>query len=122
MIESGVHQPEPPGRPLPVTIVRGMLVHEACDGTAGIVVGITQAYCIYRVASSDQLCVANWRDVALGNVCPADPLLPTDVTENDRRNASATVLGELLSLQQFCPLTPAQAATLDELIAFLCGD
>ena len=69
---------------------------------------------------TDALLVANWRDVALGNVCPADPLLSSDVTENDRQNASATLLRELLALKQF-GLTPTQTAAHDELIAYLCG-
>ena len=102
--------------------MRGMTVHEACDGTAGTVVGITQAYCVYRVADGRQLCVAHWRDLALGNICPAEPLLPAEVSENDRRNASATVLRELLSLERLGSLTPAQQAVLEELIALLCSD
>jgi hypothetical protein len=81
-------------------------------------VGFTQAYCIYRISDSDALVVADWRDVALGDVCPAEPLLPADVSENDRRNASATVLRELLGLKQF-GLTARQSAALEELVAEL---
>ena len=122
MIESQVEQTQPARRALQVPIVRGMTVHEVCDGTAGTVVGITQAYCVYRVADGQQLCVAHWRDLALGNICPAEPLLPADVSENDRRNASATVLCELRSLERLGSLTPAQQAVLEELIALLCSD
>lgn len=106
-------------RPLPVTIVVGMPVVEVTNYGTGSIAGMTQAYCIYRLAENDSLVVASWRDIALGNVCPAEPLLPTDVTENDRRNAGACVLRELLALQQF-GLTPMQAAIRDELIAALC--
>lgn len=107
-------------RPLPVTIVSGMKVYDVSDITGGEIVGTTQQYCIYRLAETGTLCVANWREVALGNVCPADPLLPSDVTANDRRNASATVLRELLELQHLTgQLTPAQQTVLDELVADL---
>lgn len=107
-------------RPLPVTIVSGMKVYDVSDISGGKVVGITQQYCIYRRAESGNLCVANWREVALGNICPADPLLPGDVTVNDRLNASATVLRELLELQHLAGgLTAAQQAVLDELVADL---
>ena len=112
---------EPQHRPLAVTIVPGMSVVDMASDGAGTIVGITQAFCIYRLAETDSLLVANWRDVALGNVCPAEPLLPPDVTENDRKNGSATVLRELLALKQF-GLTPTQTTAHDELIAYLCGD
>ena len=107
--------------PLPITIVPGMrAVDMSCDGT-GTIVGFTQAFCIYRIDATDGLAVANWRDVAVGPVCPAKPLLPADVTENDRRNTSAMLLRELLALQQF-DLTPKQTAAYDELIEKLCPD
>jgi hypothetical protein len=111
-----------PQRPLlPVTIVPGMEVYDAAEGPAGHVVAITQAYCLYRPAESEGLCVAHWRDVALGNVCPADPLLPADVGENDVRNAAATAIRELLALQQVTDLTPAQSEALVELTKLLCS-
>ena len=97
-----------------------MQVVDMTGFVAGTIGGFTQAFCIYNIESHDNLSVANWRDVAIGPVCPAEPLLPTDVTENDRRNASATVLRELLALKQF-GLTPAQTTVHDELIAYLCG-
>lgn len=123
MIESEDHDlPAPLRRPLPVTIVRGSPVYETCDGTAGIVVGFAQAYCIYRAMDGDQMRVAHWRELALGNICPAEPLLPTSVCENDRRNANATVLRELLLLERLGPLTPAQTAVCEELVAYLCSD
>ncbi|MCA9124752.1 MAG: hypothetical protein H6822_01890 [Planctomycetaceae bacterium] len=106
--------------PLPITIVPGMQVVDMTGFVAGTIGGFTQAFCIYNIESHDNLSVANWRDVAIGPVCPAEPLLPTDVTENDRRNASATVLRELLSLKQF-GLSPMQTAIYDELIEYLCG-
>jgi hypothetical protein len=59
-----------------------------------------------------------WRDVVLGNLCPADALLPADVTESDRRNAQAAVLREMLALRQF-GLTTVQTTVLDELFANL---
>ena len=112
--------PELPARrrPLPVTITPGMPVVDINDGIPGTIVGITQAYCIYRLPETETLVVATWRDIALGNVCPADALLPADVTANDRRNAQATVLRELLALQQF-GLSAAQTTVLDELVTEL---
>ena len=113
----------PPSRgpALPVTIVRGMSVIEVTDGMVGTVVAFTQGYCVYRVDGNDALAVAPWRDVALVNVCPAEPLLPADVAENDRQNASAAVLRELLALHQF-GLTATQTVALSELVAQLCGE
>ncbi len=122
MTRSPADEPEPPRRTLQVPIVRGMPVHEICDGTEGTVVGVTQAYCVYRMKDGQFLCVTRWQDLALGHVCPAEPLLPTDVPENDRRNAAATVLRELLFLERLGPLTPAQASVRDELTAYLCGE
>jgi hypothetical protein len=90
------------------------------DGTPGHIAGISQAFCIYRLVDAETLCVANWRDIAIGNICPAPSLLPATVSENDGRNGSATVLRELLALHQVAPLTSAQKATLEELVCFLC--
>ena len=114
---------DPPVRrkPLPVTITPGMLVVDINDGIPGTIVGITQAYCIYRLPETETLVVAAWRDLALGNVCPADPLLPANVTESDRCNAQATVLRELLALQQF-GLSAEQSTVLNELISKLTGE
>ena len=85
---------------------------------AGTLVAFTGAYCIYRLDGSDTLAVANWRDVAVGPVCPAAPLLPAGVEENDRRNASATVIRELLALKQF-GLSERQTTAYDELTQYL---
>jgi hypothetical protein len=98
-----------------------MPVIEVTDGIFGTIVGITQAFCLYRLNDTDALCVAAWPEIALSNICPAAPLLPTNVTENDRRNAGAGVLRELLALQQF-GLTTAQQEALDELVAELCDE
>jgi hypothetical protein len=114
--------PDPPParrRPLPVTITHGMPVVEIDDAMPATIVGITSAYCIYCIAETGTLSVAPWRNMALGNICPADALLPDDVTECDRGNAQATVLRELLTLRPF-GLTASQAAVLDELVAQLC--
>lgn len=121
MTGSQCEQTGPARRPLQVPVVQGMPVHEVCDGTAGTIVGITQAYCVYRLAEGRQLCVAPWRELALANVCPAEPLLPTDVSANDRRNANAALLRELLYVARLGSLTPAQQAVMDELVADLCG-
>ena len=43
-----------PRRPLPVTIVPGMLVYEVTDIPSGEIVAITQAYCLYQHADSEQ--------------------------------------------------------------------
>jgi len=108
-------------RPLPVTITPGMPVVAIDDNPPATVAGITQEYCIYRHEHSGMLAVARWGEVALGHVCPAEPLLPADVGERDRGNAQAAVLRELLNLRQF-ELTPQQQAALQELVAELCGD
>jgi hypothetical protein len=97
-----------------------MPVVEIDDGLPGTIAGITQAFCIYRLPETETLVVAPWHDIALGNICPAEPLLPVDVTENDRRNAQAAMLREVLALRQF-GLTELQTAVLDELIAKLTG-
>ena len=107
-------------RPLQVAVAQGMPVCEMGDGTPGSIVGIMEAFCIYRLHDIETLCVANWRDIALSNICPASTLLATDVNENDRRNASATLLRELLGLQRVATLTTAQQATLKELVELLC--
>lgn len=111
--------PGPSPRPLiPVTILPGMCVYDVTETPRGEVVAITQAYCIYRLDSGG-LCIAAWHDIALGNVRPTDPLLPTDITENDKLNTAATALRELIALQQVASLTAAQSTALDELIALL---
>ncbi|MCB9923069.1 MAG: hypothetical protein H6822_12870 [Planctomycetaceae bacterium] len=107
--------------PLPVAVAHGMTVCEVGDSTPGTIVGITEAFCIYHLDCLESLCVANWRDIALSSICPASTLLPTDVNENDRRNARATLLRELVGLQRIATLTPTQRATSEELIEFLCG-
>jgi hypothetical protein len=118
--ETDLDRPPARRRALPVTITAGMPVMEISDAMPATIVGFTQAFCIYRINETGTLAVAKWRDVALGDVCPAEPLLPIGVTENDRRNTGATVLRQLLALKQF-GLTAAQTATLDELVAILCG-
>ena len=110
----------PKHHPLQVAIMPGMPVCEMAHGVPGNIVGITQAFCVYRLADTETLCVSNWRDIALGNVCPAPSLLSPDVTENDQRNASAALLRELLGLEHVATLTSAQQAAMDELIEFLC--
>ena len=100
-------------RALPVTITAGMPMVEIADAVPATIVGITQEYCIHQIAESDTLAVSHWRDVALGNVCPAEPLLSADVTERDRDNARASLLRELLALQQF-GLTAKQAAAVTQ--------
>ena len=107
-------------RPLPVTVTPGMLVVPIDDVPVSTIVGITQAYCIYRLAETNHLQVSSWRDLALANICPAAPLLSDDVTENDHRNASATVLRELLALERIGSLTPEQRAVVDGVLGYLC--
>jgi hypothetical protein len=110
----------PKQTPLPATIVPGMQVVPLEDATLGTVRGITQAYCVYQLAGSGRLCVAAWSQLALANVSPTHQLLPADVTENDRQNASAMVLRELLLLEPF-GLSAAQAAAKEELLHQLCS-
>lgn len=105
---------------IPIPITPGMHVVEIVDLKPAEIVGITQAYCVYRTGG-DHLAVRPWREMALCNVCPAKPLPPADVIDHDKRNASAAVLRELLLLTQF-GLTDRQRATLEELVAQLCDD
>jgi hypothetical protein len=89
------------------------------DVPVSTIVGVTQSYCVHQLADASHLLVSSWRDLALANICPADPLLPNDVRENDHRNASATVLRELLALERIGSLTSDQQATRDSLIGYL---
>lgn len=106
--------------PLPVTIVAGMTVVPIDDAPVGAIRGITQAHCIFQFIGSERIGVAAWRELALANVCPAPQLLPTDVTQADWQNASAAVLRELLSLEQF-GLSATQVAAKEELLRHLCA-
>jgi hypothetical protein len=89
------------------------------DVDVGTVVGITETFCVYGLSETNSLQVSSWRDLALGNICPASPLLPIDVKENDHRNASATVLRELLALGRISDLTPQQRAVVDGILGYL---
>lgn len=64
-----------------MTIVPGMPVCGLTDGVP--IIRLTQAYCLYRLEDNETLCVANWRDVALGG----SAVVPSDVKESDYRNA-----------------------------------
>lgn len=118
--------PSPPSRsgpswpPLPVTIVPGQSIFDLAQEVPGVVVGLTEAYCLYWAGETDRLAVTRWRDIALANICPAPQLLPLEVTTRDHHNASATVLRELLGLRQVSSLTAHQQAAFDELVALLC--
>jgi hypothetical protein len=83
------------------------------------VLGVTEGFCIYRVDATDSVAVSPWHNLALANICPAQPLLPADATESDRQTAQAATLHELLTLQQF-GLSDKQQAAMTELIAELC--
>lgn len=105
--------------PLPVAIVVGMPVTQVNGEPDGTIVGLTQSYCIYELRRTSSLAVARWSEVAVGNVCPLNSVLPADTSENDRRNWSAALLRELLGLRPF-GLTASQNAVHDELIEYLC--
>jgi hypothetical protein len=108
----------PPPKPLPITITPGMSVVSLDGNRPGTIQGITQGYCVY--ALGEHVCVESWRNLAVANVCPASPLLPRTVEENDRLNASARVLKELTRLKSLAELTPRQEAAMDELMTLLC--
>ena len=110
-----MNERDPVPRLLPVAIVSGMQLFPVDDIAPATVEGITQEYCIHRLEGT--LAVSRWRNLAV-SVCPARPLLPTDIAENDRRNAAATVLRELLALQPF-GFTAAQQQAFEELVATL---
>jgi hypothetical protein len=97
-----------------------MSICEIWSGALGTVVGFTQAYCIYRADGVSELSVAPWHELALANICPADPLLPQDLAEVDRANAHAALLRELLATKPW-GLTATQTAALAELTAIFCG-
>jgi hypothetical protein len=105
---------------LPVTIAPGMLIYETWSSTRASVVAFTQAYCIYRANGTSELSVAPWHELALANICPADPLPPQYIAETDLANARAALLREFLAAKSF-GLTASQAVALDELIELLCG-
>ena len=104
---------------LPITIVPGTRVHNWVDESAGTVVGVCRDYCICQLDQSEDLWVGNWRDLAVGGLCPARQLLPADVTENDLRNASAVLLKELLNVRQF-GWSDTQTVLHEELVESLC--
>lgn len=106
--------------PFPIPIVHHQLVYDLAEETPGTVVGITEAYCIYRAQYSEQLAVARWNSIALANLCPAAQLLPRDVAVRDHHNASAALLRELIALRQVSLLTPHQQAVFNELVELLC--
>jgi hypothetical protein len=106
---------------LPVTIAPGMLVVDVADARPSSIVAFTEAYCLYRSGETSALTVAPWRELALADICPAAPLLPTDVRQRDEHNLRAVVLRELLALEEF-GLTAAEAAARDELMQLFCGD
>jgi hypothetical protein len=108
----------PQPRPLPIALAPGMTVVSLDNHPTGEILGITQAYCIYSLGGS--VCVDRWVDLALARVCPATPLLPKTVNENDRLNAGACILRELSWLKSLGDLTPNQTATLGELMETLC--
>ena len=109
----------PPPKPLPITITPGMSVVSLDGNLPGTIRGITQGYCVYGLG--DNVCVEPWRNLAVANVCPASPLLPRKVEENDRLNASARVLRELSLLKSLAELTPQQTAAMEELAKLLCS-
>lgn len=112
--------PETSWPSLPITIVPGQPVFDLADGTPGLVVGVTEAYCLYRTQDS-RLAVSSWRETAVSAICPAAQLLPREVTASDVRNASARLLRELLARELVAPLTENQRATREELVKLLCG-
>lgn len=106
--------------PLPIVVTRGMRVYETWTGTIAEVVGFTQMYCLYKTAGATEVSVAPWSEVALANICPADAVLPRDMTEIDRANARAALLREFLVARAY-GLSAAQETALLELESALCG-
>ena len=99
-------------------VVPGMRVANWTHHPTGHVVGVCQNYCVYRLENG-HLCVANWRDLAIAGLHPAPQVLPADVEGNDKRNASAVLLKELLYAEQF-GWSETQRMLRDELVAYLC--
>ena len=96
----------------------GMRVANWKHHSTGRVIGVCMDYCIYRL-ENDHMCVDNWRDLAVAGLRPGPQVLPTDVTENDKRNASAILLKELLYAEQF-GWSETQRVLRDELVTYLC--
>ena len=109
----------PPPKPLPITIQPGMIVVSLEGNRPGAIKGITQGYCVYSF-DDQNVSVEPWKNLAVANVCPAAPLLPSTVSDNDRLNAAACVLRELSLLKSLSELTPRQTAAMEELLVLLC--
>jgi len=105
--------------PLPITITPGMQVVRVEDNPIGRIAGITAGYCAYTLGGA--VWVDRWNNLALLGVCPASPLLPSAVAENDRLDACARVLRELALLKSLGELTQAQRAAINELTGTLCA-
>jgi hypothetical protein len=94
-----------------------MRIVECAEATTGELVGVTQAYCIYRLDQSDAHVVSHWRDVAVAGITPV-LLQSADLADIDRQNARAAVLRELLFLEPF-GLSTVESAVLRDLQAQL---
>ena len=64
--------------------------------------------------------VVDWRDLAVAGLCPSPQLLPSAVEENDRRDANAVLLRELLNVEQF-GWSETQCLLRDQLVDCLCS-
>jgi len=93
--------PQDPDEVVRLDIKLGTPVCEMSTGTLGQAVGVTNAYCIYRLHSEgtdDAFSIAPWRDIAVGNVAPSWDLLPKNWDEIDRLDSYAALFRELAAI------------------------
>jgi len=113
--------PQDPDEVVRLDIKLGTPVCEMSTGTLGQAVGVTNAYCIYRLNSKDLkdcFSVAPWRDIAVGNVAPSWDLLPRDWDENDRFDNYAALFRELAAIHPN-HMTSTLETTLQEIYLIL---
>jgi len=113
--------PQDPDEVVRLDIKLGTPVCEMSTGTLGQAVGVTGAYCIYRINSKEAECsfsVARWRDIAVGNVAPSWDLLPKNWDEIDRLDSYAALFRDLAAIHPN-HMTSTLETTLQEIYVIL---
>jgi|GEM_PF-1197709 len=112
-----------PDELLRLEIAPGTPVYDTRHATAGQAVGVTNGYCLFQVDSQEtknSFSVTPWRDLAIGNIGPAQHLLPADPDQRDRLDTYAVLFRELTSVHPD-DMFPALVKTLQELQIILTG-
>jgi len=113
--------PQDPDEVVRLNIKLGTPVCEMSTGTLGQAVGVTDAYCIYRLNSKEakhSFSVARWRDIAVGNIAPSWDLLPKNWDEIDRHNSYAALFRDLVAIDPN-HMTSTLEKTLQEMYLIL---